>query len=169
MEEILNLILLDESNNLIEERYLPKPKTFNELKSIIENTFSNKLENYQIFYHNIYNIKRIITNDEEYKQSKDILFISEIQENKIEKEKEMEKEYELDYNKLTESKQDILDERYNCNICQEIIKGEEQPLLYYRCQKLFYKICLEDWNNKCIEKNIEFTCPKCKYELPLND
>ena len=169
MEEILNLILLDESNNLIEERYLPKPKTFNELKSIIENTFSNKLENYQIFYHNIYNIKRIITNDEEYKQSKDILFISEKQENKIEKEKEMEKEYELDYNKLTESKQDILDERYNCNICQEIIKGEEQPLLCYRCQKLFHKICLEDWNNKCIEKNIEFTCPKCKYELPLND
>ena len=161
----INLFLLDDSHNLIEEKNIPKPKTYNELKLIINNIFIRPLNNYQIFYYNIYNLQKIITNDEEYKQSKDILFINELKE----KEKPKESMYESNYDKLSESKQDILDERYNCNICQEIFKEEEQPLLCYRCQKLFHKKCLEDWNNKCIEKNIEFSCPKCKYELPLKD
>jgi len=173
MEENLNLMLLDESHNLIEEKIIPKPKTLNELKLIIKTYFIKQFEHYQMFYYNIYNIQKIISNNEEYKQVKDILFINELKENIIEKEIEKEKQnesiYELNYDKLSESKQDILDERYNCNICQEFIKGEEQPLLCYQCQKLFHKKCLENWNNKCIEKNLEFNCPKCKYKLPFKD
>ena len=43
--------------------------------------------------------------------------------------------YESNYDKLSESKQNILDEKYNCNICEEDIK-EEKPLLCYRCHLL---------------------------------
>ena len=39
--------------------------------------------------------------------------------------------------KLAESKQDILDEKYNCNICTIIIK-KEKPYLCYKCQKIFH-------------------------------
>ena len=165
MGENINLYLLDDFHNLIEEKNIPRPKTLNELKLTIKSIFIRPLENYEIFYYNIYNVKKIITNEEEYIRVKDIIFIYEFKE----KEKEKESTYEINYDKLSESKQDILDERYNCNICQEIIKGEEQPLLCYKCQKLFHKKCLEDWNNKCIEKNLEFSCPKCKYELALKD
>ena len=167
MEENITLFLLDDSHNLIEEKNIPRPKTYDELKLAIKNIFIRPLENYQIFYYNIYNIKKIINNEEEYISVKDILFINELKEK--EKEKQEPSIYKLNYDELSESKQDILDEKYNCNICQEIIKGEEQPLFCYQCQKLFHKKCLEDWNNKCTEKNLEFSCPKCKYELPLKD
>ena len=52
MEEKLDLFLLDISNNLIEERNVPKPKTYEELKLIIKNNFIKLPENYQIFYIN---------------------------------------------------------------------------------------------------------------------
>ena len=165
MEEKIDLLLLDNSNNLIEERNVPKPKTYGELKLIIKNNFTRLPEYYQIYYSDEFNFKKIINNDEEYKQSKDILFINELKNN----EQIKESIYELNYDKLSESKQDILDERYNCNICQVNIKQEEKPLLCYRCQKLFHKKCLENWNDKCNERNIKFSCPKCKYELPIKD
>ena len=165
MEEKIDLLLLDNSNNLIEERNVPKPKSYSELKLIIKNNFTKLPEYYQIFYSDEYNSKKIINNDEEYKLSKDILFINELKNN----EQIKESIYELNYDKLSESKQDILDEKYNCNICQVNIKQEEKPLLCYRCQKLFHKKCLENWNDKCNEKNIQFSCPKCKYELPIKD
>ena len=166
MEEKIDLLLLDNSKNIIEERNITKPKTFNELQLFIKNIFINLPENYQIFYRNEYNIEKIINSDEDYKNSKDILFITEIKN----KNKEILKEsvYELNYDKLSESKQDILDEKYNCNICEIKIK-EEKPLFCYRCQKLFHKKCLDIWNDKCNSKNLKFSCPKCKYELPLKD
>ena len=166
MEEKIDLLLLDNSKNIIEERNITKPKTFNELQLFIKNIFINLPENYQIFYRNEYNIEKIINSDEDYKNSKDILFITEIKN----KNKEILKEsvYELNYDKLSESKQDILDEKYNCNICEIKIK-EEKPLFCYRCQKLFHKKCLDIWNDKCTSKNLKFSCPKCKYELPLKD
>ena len=142
MEENITLFLLDDSHNLIEEKNIPRPKTYDELKLAIKNIFIRPLENYQIFYYNIYNIKKIINNEEEYISVKDILFINELKEK--EKEKQGPSIYKLNYDELSESKQDILDEKYNCNICQEIIKGEEQPLFCYQCQKLFHKKCLED-------------------------
>ena len=165
MEENINLLLLDNSYNLIEERNVPKPKTYSELKLIIKNIFTRLPEYYQIFYYDENNIKKIINNDEEYKLSKDILFINELKNSENIKDSI----YELKYNNLSESKQDILDEIYNCNICQVIIKGEEKPLLCYRCQKLFHKKCLENWNDKCFQQKNEFSCPKCKYELPLKE
>ena len=164
MEENIDLLLLDNSNNLIEERNVPKPNTYDELQLFIKNNFIRLPENYQIFYRDEYNIEYIIKNNEDYKLSKDILFINELKK----EENIKESMYESNYDKLSESKQNILDEKYNCNICEVDIK-EEKPLLCYRCQKLFHKKCLEKWDEKCNEKNIKFSCPKCKYELPLKD
>ena len=164
MEENIDLLLLDNSNNLIEERNVPKPNTYDELQLVIKNNFIRLPENYQIFYRDEYNIEYIIKNNEDYKLSKDILFINELKN----EENIKESMYESNYDKLSESKQNILDEKYNCNICEVDIK-EEKPLLCYRCQKLFHKKCLEKWDEKCNEKNIKFSCPKCKYELPLKD
>ena len=162
--DLLLILLFDNSNNLIEERYIPKPKTFNDLQMMIKYCFTKLPTDYQIFYTNEFNFKIVINNDEEYKQSKDILFINEIKQDDNKKESM----FESDYNKLSESKQEILDEKYNCSICDENIKTEK-PLLCYRCQKLFHKKCLHNWNDKCNEQNIKYSCPKCKFELPLND
>ena len=164
MEGIIDLLLIDHSNNLIEERNVPKPNTYDELELIIKNSFIKLPQNYQIFYRDEYNFENIIKNNNDYKLAKDILFINELK--KEENKKEL--VYESNYDKLSESKQNILDEKYYCNICEEDIK-EEKPLLCYRCQKLFHKKCLELWNDKCNEKNVKFSCPKCKYELPLKD
>ena len=164
MEAKIDLLLLDNSNNLIEERNVPKPDTYDELQLIIKNSFIKLPENYQIFYRDEYNFENIIKNNNDYKLAKDILFINELKK----EENKKESMYESNYDKLSESKQNILDEKYNCNICEEDIK-EEKPLLCYRCQKLFHKKCLELWNDKCNEKNVKFSCPKCKYELPLKD
>ena len=164
MEEKIDLLLLDNSNNLVEERNVQKPNTYNELKSIIKIIFKYEPEFYLIFYRNEFNNEVIINNDEEYKLSKDILFIREVKYVN----NSQESEYSINYDKLSESKQDILDEKYNCNICEIKIK-DEKPLLCYRCQKIFHKKCLENWNGKCIQQNNAFSCPKCKYDLPLKD
>ena len=134
MEEKIDLLLLDNNNNLIEERNVKKPNSYNELKSIINITFKYEPEFYIIFYRNEFNNEVIINNDEEYKLSKDILFIREVKNvNNLQ-----ESVYAINYDKLSESKQDILDEKYNCNICEITIK-DEKPLLCYRCQKNFTK------------------------------
>ena len=39
MEEKIDLLLLDNSNNLIEERNIQKPETYNDLQIIIKNIF----------------------------------------------------------------------------------------------------------------------------------
>ena len=164
MEEKIDLLLLDNSNNLIEERNVPKPSTYNELKSIIKIYFKNSPDYFKVSFRNEFNNEIIINNEEDYKSSKDILFIHQINNvNKLQ-----ESIYALNYDKLSESKQDILDEKYNCNICEVNIKNEK-PLFCYRCQKLFHRKCLENWNEKCIQLNNIFSCPKCKYELPIKD
>ena len=165
MEVELDLLLLDNSNNIIEERIVQKPNTCNELKIAIKNNLIKLPKYYEIFYNDENNNKKIINNDEEYKLSKDVLFIKESKDD----DKAKDSIYELNYDKLSESKQDLLDDIYNCNICQVNIKGEEKPLLCYRCQKLFHKKCLENWDIKCNEKNVKFSCPKCKYDLPFNE
>ena len=50
MEEKIDLLLLDNNNNLIEERNVKKPNSYNELKSIINITFKYEPEFYIIFY-----------------------------------------------------------------------------------------------------------------------
>ena len=163
MEEQIGLYLLDNSNNIIKEIYFQKPKSFSELKDNINKNFKEITKNYIIFHLSENNKEEIINNDEEYKLSKDILFIHEIKSDNIDK-----SIFEINYDKLSESKQEILDEKYNCFICNEQIK-KENPLFCYECQKIFHKKCLELWSEKRKSQKAELICPNCRNELPLEN
>jgi len=155
----LNIILLDELNNVIEEINIIKPKTYEELLEQLKINFKNLPQFFQIFnYDN--NKKIIINNNEKYRLINDKLFINESDINKS--------LFEINYKKLSESKKEILDDKFGCSLCLNIIK-KEQPYLCYKCQKLFHNKCLEDWDNKCKSKNMNLTCPNCRNELPLNN
>ena len=101
-----------------------------------------------------------IDNDEQYKLCKDILLIREIEPNISQS------IFTMNYNKLSESKQEILDEKYCCQICKIFIK-QEKPLICYRCQKIFHQKCLTDWDNKKKSQNQKLSCPNCRKELPI--
>ena len=163
MENKLRISLVDEMNNIIEKISHIRPYNFDELIIIIKKNFKNLPKYFNIYYKE--NDQEItINNDEEYQLSKDILYIKEIKDLS----KSTDSLFSLNYKKLSESQQEELDEKYNCIICDMNIKNES-PLLCYQCQKIFHKKCLDDWNNKCKNLNINFNCPKCKYELPLNN
>jgi hypothetical protein len=159
MEERIDLLLFDNSDNLIEEINIKKPKTYYELLDTIKATMKKLPQHYNIF-HQKENENVIINNNEQYKLTKDILFIHEV--NNLE-----ESIFSLNYNKLSESKQEILDEKYSCYICDENIKDKQ--LICYQCQRIYHKRCLEDWNERCKKQKTNFSCPKCKYELPLKN
>ena len=166
MQNKLTISLLDDFNNIIEKISYIKPNNFDELVIIINKNFKNLPKNYNIYYKSESNKDTIINNNDEYKASNNILFIKEIKDLSLSK--STDSLFSSNYKKLSESQQEELDEKYNCIICELSIK-KESPLLCYQCQKIFHKKCLDDWNNKCKNLNVNFNCPKCKYELPLND
>ena len=162
----IDIILLDNSTNPQEEINIIKPKTYDELQEQLEEEFENLPENYELFILDKNNKEIRISNEDEYKKIEDILFIRELKELK---ESILEKSlYELNYNKLSESKQEILDQKYNCILCSMIIK-KEKPYLCYKCQKIFHTKCLTDWDNECKSQNKDLICPNCRNELPLED
>ena len=163
MSDKIDLYLLDNLNNITEENNIIKPMMFSELLDIISKNFKNLPEYYNIFYLSENNNEIIINNDDEYKLSKDILFIREIKIENMEKSM-----FGKNYDKLSQSKQEILDEKYNCLMCNENIK-KEKPLFCYKCQKIFHKKCLEIWAKKRTSQNQELECPYCKNELSLEE
>jgi len=72
----------------------------------------------------------------------------------------------MNYDKLSESKQEILDDNFNCILCFIIIKNEK-PYLCYKCQTIYHQKCLKDWDKKCKSRNNKLSCPHCRNELPL--
>jgi len=75
--------------------------------------------------------------------------------------------FEKNYNQLPDSKQEILNQKYNCSICLEIIKYEN-PFLCYECQKIFHHSCLEKWNERAKSLGKELSCPNCRHELSFD-
>ena len=159
----MNIFILDESNNTKSELKLIKPKTYNEFLNQIKLKCQIIPENYDIYFFDEKNTEIKINNEINYHKIKDILFIREINKNALEQ-----SIFEINYNKLSESKQDILDEKYNCILCAIIIKNEN-PYLCYKCQKIFHEKCLKDWNNKCKDQNKKLLCPNCKNELSIEN
>ena len=151
----MNIFILDNLNNEKEEIIINKPKTYEELLKYL----INKGKLYEIFIYDNYNNQIIIDNEDKYKIIKDIIFVKEIDglDKSI---------FSINQHKLSESRQEILDEKYNCNICSIIIKNEK-PYLCYQCQKIFHEKCLNDWDNKCKLKNKNLECPNCRNKLSL--
>ena len=162
MTDKVDICLLDESNNRIEEINMKKPKTYKELLSQLNKNLKRLPNDFYIFYLTISNKPIVITNDKEYLTSKDILFIRKKQNKDIEQSM-----YESNYNKLTESKQEFLDTKFNCYICDSPIK-KEKPYFCYICQKIFHCKCLNAWNEKKQHQNENLNCPNCRNELPID-
>ena len=164
MSQNFVVLLLDTDNKVIESIVIEKPKTFGLLLKAIKyklNKLPNDRKHFNLFYlssnsDNIYS-EINVNNNEEYKTIKDFLFIR-INESFI-KEQSF---FSDSYSKLAEEKKDIIDQRYSCNICCEVIK--EKPLFCPSCQKLYHDTCLKDWE----KRNTKFACPSCKVEVPLN-
>ena len=161
MENNLDIILLDISNSIIEETSVEKPKTYQDLLGILKNKLKKLPNNFNIILQSFEGNEIIIKSDEEYKLIEDILFIREINEKDL-----GQSDFSLNYNRLSESKQEILDEKYNCSICLKNIKNEN-PLFCYKCQKIFHDKCLNDWDKKNRILNKNLSCPNCRNELPL--
>ena len=157
----INIFLLDNSNNSKEEKNIIRPKTYQQLLSQISKKFRNISEYFEVFIIDKNNKEIKINSEEQYKEIGDILFVREINEDILKK-----SIYDMNYNKLSESKQEILDEKYNCILCSIIIKNEK-PYLCYKCQKIFHEKCLKDWDKKCKTKKKILTCPNCRNELPI--
>ena len=153
------LFLLDKSKNTKEIREIIRPKTFEELSDLLNKIFLNIPEFYEIYYSDEDNKEIIINNEEKYKQAGNRLFIKESDNDLL-----AQSNYEKNYNKLSESKQDVLDEKYNCVLCASTIKNES-PFLCYKCQKIFHEKCMKDWDTKCKAQNRNLTCPNCRNEL----
>ena len=155
--------LLDNLNKkLEEEKTIKTPKTYQELVTQIKNEFTKLPNDYTIFYLTNNKSEVIINeNDDEYKLSRDIIFVRQKEEIKIK-----ESLYNKIYNMLPESSKEFIDEIYNCFICNDNIKNEN-PYFCYICQKIFHINCLGDWNKQKQSKNEVLNCPNCRNELPL--
>ena len=76
--------------------------------------------------------------------------------------------FEKNYQKLSESKKEMINEKYNCSICYEIIKYEN-PFLCYVCQKIFHHACLKSWESRQKIIGNQLSCPNCRNVLPFEE
>ena len=120
----LYLFLLDEENNKKVEIELAKPNNFQQLLNVLRQKINYVPEQYDIFIIDSNNREIKITNEGNYALIQDILFIREIDRDRLEKSL-----FEINLEKLSISKQNILKDKYVCSICMEIIKNENPLFL----------------------------------------
>ena len=159
----LDIFLLDNSNNIIEEINVKKPKTYQGLVNLIKKKLKKLPNHFNIFYQSPNNKNIIINSNKEYNLSINILFVKEIKENKLQLNNSINSDNSFNYDILS---QDLIDELYSCFICSELIK-HENPLFCYSCQKIFHQQCLKNWDNKRRAINENLNCPNCRKELPF--
>ena len=155
------LLLLDHEGKAIEEKEIIKPKTYEELLIQLKRNFEKLPEYFEIFSLDEKNEEKKIKNQETFNLMKDVLFIREINDNSIKQ-----SIFQENYEHLSESKQEVLDEKYNCILCSITIKNEN-PYFCYQCQKIYHEKCLKEWDNMMKLQNEKLTCPNCKNELPI--
>ena len=162
MSKNLKIILVDDDLKEIKQFIMPKPKLLEEVKAFIEKNISKNT----IILNHFGKDKYIVKTQKEYENAS---YYNQIFVRKIESGSEdlAQSLFTRNLNKLPESKQDIITEKYTCSICLELIK-DENPLFCYVCQKIFHHKCLENWEKQQKEKNKKLSCPNCRNELPLN-
>jgi len=161
MENNIEVLLFDISNNIIEGTNIERPNTYQKLRETLKNKLKKLPKYFEIFIQSIDGKAVIINDNQNYKLINDIIFIREFNADNLGK-----SIFQLNYDKLSESHQDILDERFNCSVCLNKIKNEK-PLFCYKCQKIFHNNCLNDWDKKMKLQNKKLSCPNCRNELPL--
>ena len=138
----MDIFLLDSSNNTQEEANIIRPKNYQKLLEQLNQNLKNLPENYELFFFDENNNEVIINNEEKYKKVGNMLFVRKSNKKLIQ-----ESMFQMNYDKLSESKRELLDEKYNCILCSVIIK-KENPYLCYKCQKIFHDKCLKGWDKQ---------------------
>ena len=157
----LEIFILDKLNNTKSEFNIIKPKSYQVLLKQLRQNFTNISEYFEMFIIDRSNKEIKINSEEEYSLIQDILFIRQIDKSVLEKSL-----FQKNFDKLSESNQDLLSEKFNCSICSNLIK-KENPYFCYKCQKIFHEKCLKDWDKKCKKMNKNLMCPNCRNELPI--
>ena len=162
MSKELKIILVDDDLKEIKQYKLPKPKSLEDVKIFIEKNISKNI----IILTHLGKGKHIVKtqSDYEYASYYNTIYVRKIEGGSANLAESI---FTRNLNKLPESKQDIITEKYTCSICLELIKNEN-PLFCYVCQKIFHHKCLENWEKQQKEKNKKLSCPNCRNELPLN-
>ena len=112
MNEGLYIVLYEDSNKSNEEINIEKPKTYQDLKNIIQNKFQRLPDDYKIFFLSNNNDEIEIHNNDEYNEyvlSSDIVLIFIQQAEKKSKQSML----QMVYNKLPKNYQEMLDDKYN--------------------------------------------------------
>ena len=76
--------------------------------------------------------------------------------------------FQKNYNQLSDEKKEILNQKYTCAICLEIVKYEN-PYFCYKCQKIFHHSCLKNWDERQKQLNKRLSCPNCRNESNIED
>ena len=154
--------MVDDNLKEIKQFIIQKPKLFEEVKFFIEQNISKNT----IILNSLEKDKYELKSQKDYEKASlnNVLYVRKIESGK---ENLAESIFTRNLNKLSESKQDIITEKYSCSICLELIK-DENPLLCYICQKIFHHKCLKNWEKQQKEKHLKLSCPNCRNELPLN-
>ena len=79
----IGIFLLDESNNIKEEINIIKPETYIDLLTHLDKKYKNLSEYYELFIISQNKKKIIINNEEAFSKIDDIIFIRNIDPNKI--------------------------------------------------------------------------------------
>ena len=162
MSRVLKINLVDDNLKEIKQFIIQKPKLFEEVKFFIEQNISKNT----IILNSLGKDKYELKSQKDYEKASlnNVLYARKIESGK---ENLAESIFTRNLNKLSESKQDIITEKYSCSICLELIK-DENPLLCYVCQKIFHHKCLKNWEKQQKEKHLKLSCPNCRNELALN-
>ena len=162
MSKNLKIILVDDDLKEIKQFIMKKPKLLEEVQTFIEKNISKNT----IILNSLEKGKYVVKSQDDYENasSHNIIYVRKIEKGSA---YIAESIFTRNLNKLPESKQDIITEKYTCSICLELIK-DENPLFCYVCQKIFHHKCLENWEKQQREKNKNLSCPNCRNELPLN-
>ena len=161
MSSNFKIILVDKYLNIIKEYRIPRPKLLEDIKKYLEKSISKNVTILQgLDIGSNYEIK----NQLEY----DLYAGRELYVRKNEGENISESIWTRNFNKLSESKKEIISQKYTCSICLELIKNEK-PYFCYVCQKIFHYKCLENWEKQQNESDNTLSCPNCRNKLPLKD
>ena len=157
----LEVFLFDKFNNSQAECSIIKPYSYQDLLIQLRQKFPNIPEYFELFIIDINNKEIKIDSQEKYSEIQDVLFLRQVDKSALEKSL-----FQRNFEKLSESNQDILNEKFNCNICSIIIKNEK-PYLCYKCQNIFHEKCLKDWDKQCKSSHKKLICPNCRNQLPI--
>ena len=139
MAEKLYVFLLETDNSIAEEKIINKPEAYVQLiKALKDNIIKlpREKKDFSLFYFcpnsdNIYEEKSI-NRSNDYKTMNDTLLIR-VNETAGNPKSLL----SLTYDKLTQDKKKIIDERYVCKICTDFI--EEKPLIYGSLKRKYQK------------------------------